>query len=374
MIARGHCGSSGGIASVAVDVGWVPPSTNLRAASARLRCYNIVATLAASRGDVRVAHVDDPGARRVVVLSKRYDQPALQLACRTKRAGGAVILDLCDNHFYASGRSAGGDKRRDQLIATIGAVDHLVVSTVALREVVMAESGYSGSITVIGDPVEDILLAQVPVSARDLFGVARFEPLRRRRVMRTKGRTRGRLVWFGAHGVPYADGGMLDLLDIRPVLVRLGRQYDLSLTVVSNRWSKYVRHIRGFGVPTRYFDWNPRGFPELLAAHDVCVVPIRANPFTVCKTNNRVATALWYGLPVVASSIPSYEELRPFVVLDDWERGLTRYLEQPELAAAQVSAARAHLRAHYSLEAIARQWASVLNQVAEQKDLHAQCN
>ena len=35
------------------------------------------------------------------------------------------------------------------------------------------------------------------------------------------------------------------------------------------------------------------------------------NPFTLCKTVNRLATALLLGLPVVADMIPSYEELRP---------------------------------------------------------------
>jgi len=353
-----------------LEIAWVPSSSNLRAASARLRCYNIVAALAGTGCDIRVVDVDDARPHHVVVLSKRYDPAALEFARRTTRSGGTAILDLCDNHFHVHNEQADADRRRQHLVRMLEAVQHLVVSTATLRDVVRAETGYRGPISIIGDPVEDVSLANVRLGARDVFGFMRMEPFRQR-VLRTRRRGEARLVWFGAHGVSYADGGMLDLLQVRDLLVRLRSNYDLSLTVISNGWSKYVRHIRGFGVPTRYFEWHPRSFSTLVAAHDVCIVPIRSNPFTVCKSNNRVATALWYGVPVVASSIPSYDELRPFIVLDDWERGLRQYLDQPPIAAEHVRAGREYLRSHYSLNAIARQWADLFGKVARAKDFHA---
>jgi glycosyltransferase involved in cell wall biosynthesis len=353
-----------------ISVAWVPSSSNLRTASARLRCYNVVAALAGKGCDIRVVDLDDFRPHQVVVLSKRYDPAAVEFALRTTRSGGTAILDLCDNHFYAQVACADADRRRQHLGRMLEAVQHLVVSTTTLADVVRAETCYGGPITIIGDPVDDLSLANVPLGARDVFGFARMEPLRRR-VLRAKRRHQVRLVWFGAHGVSYADGGMLDLLQVRDLLVRLSSRYDLSLTVISNSWSKYLRHIRGFGVPTRYFEWNPRSFSELVAAHDVCIVPICSNPFTMCKSNNRVATALWHGVPVVANSIPSYEELRRFIVLDDWEQGLTQYLEQPATGAEHVRTGREYLCAHYSLNTIARQWADVFGTVTRAKEFHA---
>jgi len=346
-------------------VGWLPFSSNLRAASARLRCHNLVLQLARMGHGVEIAGERSVGDYRIVVLSKRYDHHALELARRVKQRGGATVLDLCDNHFDDAPGRPDGTERRQRLVQAIHEVDHVVVSTPALAEVVRTRVGYTGPLTVIGDPVEDLSLLRVPPGLRELAAFARLEPLRQRWLTERRHRD-VRLVWFGTHGVSYADGGMLDLLDVRESLERLGRDHRLSLTVVSNNWRKYRRFIRRIGVPTRYFDWNPRTFVGLLKAHDVCVIPVILNAFTACKTNNRAATALWHGLPVVASGIPSYQELAPFVVLDNWDEGLRAYIEQPALVARHVCAGRQYLNVNYSLDAIARKWLDVFAQVTEQ--------
>ena len=75
---------------------------------------------------------------------------------------------------------------------------------------------------------------------------------------------------------------------------------------------------------------------------------------------NRPATALLLGLGVVADAIPSYEELRPFISLDDWQGGLARYRDGSAETQAQIEAGRRHLTERYSADAVADRWAEVL--------------
>jgi hypothetical protein len=343
-------------------IAWLPFGENLSAASTRLRCHDIVLQLGRMGHDARVVTArEEPGAG-ILVLSKRYDVQAHQLARRVRDAGGSVVLDLCDNHFDQAPDDARSGARRRRLTSILDAIDHLVVSTDALAAIVRRHTGYSGAMTVIGDPVDDPALDRVRRGWRQALASLRLEGLQRRRLRDRSGAIR--LIWFGAHGVSYADGGMLDLLAIADLLRRIPR---LELTVLSNSWRKYWRHIRRLGVPTRYFEWNPRTFAPLLRAHDICVIPIRVNPFTICKSNNRAATALWHGLPVVANAIPSYVELQPFTMLDNWDAGLHTYIDHPEIAAEHVRQGRGYLKEHYSLDAITRRWLDVFAAVSERR-------
>src|SRR5688572_934198 len=122
--------------NVARTVGWLPFTPNLRAASARLRCYDLVLQLTKMGHSVDVVDAGDTGSHRIVVLSKRYDDAALELAQRVRRQGGSVVLDLCDNHFYDSAGREDGAERARQLSRTLHEVDHLVVSTPALGSVI----------------------------------------------------------------------------------------------------------------------------------------------------------------------------------------------------------------------------------------------
>ncbi|MEJ0059369.1 MAG: hypothetical protein WDM79_07290 [Terricaulis sp.] len=81
-----------------------------------------------------------------------------------------------------------------------------------------------------------------------------------------------------------------------------------------------------------------------------------ANPFTLCKSNNRVATALWHGAPVLADRIPAYDELADFAVLDDWDAGFSAALGRDAKLTQRTQAGRAYVRAHYNGPVMARAW------------------
>ncbi|KAB0583529.1 hypothetical protein F7Q92_07575 [Ideonella dechloratans] len=91
----------------------------------------------------------------VLVLSKRYDAASLEHALQLRsRHGTRVVLDLCDNHFYAADPSPKWVERSDRLRAAARAANLVVASTEALAEVIRAEAGSAVRIAVIGDAAE----------------------------------------------------------------------------------------------------------------------------------------------------------------------------------------------------------------------------
>jgi hypothetical protein len=170
----------------------------------------------------------------------------------------------------------------------------------------------------------------------------------------TSGRTA--LVWFGIHGGLNADYGMLDLLKLRPILERMNRAYPLSLTVISNSRRKYVQAIKPWSIPTCYLNWHPDTVIPALRCHAIAVVPVSDNPFTRCKSNNRLALSLNAGLAVIADAIPSYEDFSEVCFLNGWESGLQRYITDSDLRRRHVQHGQKIVAREYSIEKISEKW------------------
>jgi len=80
------------------------------------------------------------------------------------------------------------------------------------------------------------------------------------------------------------------------------------------------------------------------------------NPFTKCKSANRLVTALDAGLATIADGIQSFMPFRDVCILDEWETGLAQYLSSPTNRARDVAGARALIDARYRLPHIAGLW------------------
>jgi len=172
------------------------------------------------------------------------------------------------------------------------------------------------------------------------------------------------IAWYGMAGSGRAPSGMRDLLQIAPVLERLSGEFPLRLTVISNSREAWEKEIRPLGLPTRYLEWGSHGrFCGLLPRHDLCLIPVNRNPYTLCKSNNRLALSLYLGVPVVADAIPSYREFEPFCVLDDWEGGLRRYLGSAEARQADAAAGQQYVRERYGVERAAADWWSLFERL-----------
>jgi len=341
---------------------WWPHTTKPGNAGFRLRCAQIIEQLQ-QRGASAVLY--QPGSNRpppsVLVLSKRYDSASLAHALALRDTHGTrLVLDLCDNHLHAEPDAPRWQARREQLLAALAAVDQVIVSSDALAEVVQAEARIRQQMAVIGDAAEP------PHKPAPL---ARWRhPLDEWQLLRLQhwlaGQPGGKLVWFGQHGVPYASGGMADLAKLRPVLERLHAALPLSLTVISNHRPKFNTLTQGWRVPVHYLPWQPHTVSRALAMHDVAVIPITPNPFTFCKTNNRVATALLHGLAVVADSIPSYREFADCCCLDDWGAGFERLLREPAWRQSQVARGVDLIQSRWQLPQVVDQWQQVLTRLA----------
>lgn len=333
-------------------VGWRPTSRDPRVASVRIRCLNPLGEL---RRQGYPIELYQPARRRsyaAVIFSKVYDEATQAEAEKLRAAGAWVVLDLCDNRFHDASETEVARKATNRLRRMLGLADEIVASTEAMAEVLREETGGQTPVTVIGDAIETSIEG-VPTAPWDRW-------LARRRLRALGGRLAGgsasRLVWFGSHGGPSGEHGMGDLETLRPLLESLHGERPLSLTVISNSADKFDRLIRPWRLLTHYLEWSPVTFLPALRLHEIAVIPIRVNPFTRCKTNNRLATALASGLAVVASSIPSYVPFASACTLDDWSGGLRQYIFDPESRRRAVVAGQAALQREWTLPVIADQW------------------
>lgn len=346
-----------------LEYGWWPQATDLKVASYRIRCHRVIEGL-------RQAGLNcgtwQPGQKppRVLILFKRYDEYSQKTASELrKRHGSRILFDICDNHFHTDRCTLSFERRVDALRRTISMSDHVIASSKYLASVIQERTDSGRNISVVGDAVENV---NTSVGKRPGGLVATWRLNKVQRELSKVGvEKRRRIVWFGNHGSPNVSGGLSDLETIREHLELADSKSPLHLTVVSNNRRKYNQIFDRWQISTSYLEWNKQTFSAALALHNVCVIPIQRNPFTLAKTNNRVATALIHGLRVIADPIPSYLELSPFITLGCWNAGLENELSGREDPDQRIDAGRAWCVEHYSIESICRDWISILSSVSE---------
>lgn len=340
-------------AVAAARFAWHAKSYDPRMASVRLRMLEPMAYLRAQ--GVSIAPYDPavaPEDHAAILFSKSFSGDAVGLAQRARAAGRPILFDLCDNLFAGKGRHD-GEGRAARVRAMMRLATRIVFATPALAEqMIAAMPEVADKARIIPDTVENIppLNPADPTVRRELVELNAF--LRRHE---------GALhcVWFGKSQGSLAGFAHIDAAAAE--LRRFTQQRKVTLTIISNTRWRYWLAARKWGVPSHYMPWRLDSFGAALAAHKVAIIPVEQNGYTLGKTINRPATAVIAGLGVIADAIPSYEELRPFIALDDWQGGLARYAADGEDEREQLGRARAHLIAHYSREAIGRQWAAVLD-------------
>lgn len=314
------------------------------------------------RRNVEVAWVDPrrPRAFDTVVIQSRCDDRAYAQVLRWKAGGTRVIFDLCDNLFHYPRSPVKGQRRSDRLKRMLAVVDDVVATTETLADVIVAECPGVRRPVVIGDPLDD--LSVIPVSGIERWLVERRAQRVRMRLQRLEAGGYTRLLWFGNHGSGYADSGMLHLAALRGELETLHRHTPLSLTVISNHRRKFRQQFSRWSLPCHYQPWHPASFAMIARAHDIALIPVQDNPFTRCKSDNRLVTAMGHGLAVVADNLPSYRPYAAVARVDGVIPGLQAYLNDPEQRRLQAEAGRQRVLRDASAERLADQWQVVLSQ------------
>lgn len=326
-------------------IGWKGAGSDRAIASLR---YRVAAPLAALRARGQPVELFDPAradAYNAVVLAKAYGAKDRELARAVKARGARVVFDLCDNHFHNPYALPRYQRAREELLEMLDLADVVTCTTPAMAEVIREEAPLAAEPIVIGDVVEKLDAAPPALD--------RFEGLR--------------LLWFGSHGSPNAPSGMADLLLIERQLTALRDKTPVQLVVCSNDRGKYERLVAPLNLDSRYLEWDLTAFPGVLAACDAVILPISRNPFTACKSHNRLSLSLYAGVPVIADAIDSYLEFAPFCTLDDWDGGMERLAEQPEQERQRALAARDHIDRNWAPEALAPLWEQALGLDAQRE-------
>jgi hypothetical protein len=333
--------------------GWYASSYDAAKASTRLRLLNPMTALnargiAAERFEAR--HLS---RYSVIVLSKTFSVAAAKLARSAQAMDIPIIADICDNVFELACRR-GKFRKHARIHEQLDRACLISVATPVLGDLVRAANpAWGDKIRVVPDALEDL-----PDG-----GLSWFDRYHLRRVQAFLHAYPERLhcIWFGrssddVSGLAHLSGKLREIgcLADRPI----------TITVISNDHRKYRTLSQEWTVPHHYLPWTLNSFAPALRLHQVGLVPVRPNSFTIAKTLNRPATAIGCGLGVIADSIDSYEELEPYVFLDDWREGLDQYARNWGGECERLTRAQAYLDRHYGPAEISRRWGLVLAEAA----------
>lgn len=347
-------------------VGWIASSDNAKVASSRIRTLEPIAFLQSIGYSVELFDLAHAMQYKIVVFSKRYDHKNILLAQRLQEQGIIIVFDLCDNHFYNPNELPVLTQRANALKQMLTIAHHIVVSTDTLKEVVIQQIGNLKPVTVIGDIFEKKIFSETSNLRRHYNRILFSIYAKRLRKFVEKGYVP--IVWFGSHGQKYVDAGMTDLLLIEHDLHAVHQENPIVLTVISNSKSKYNDVIKPLPFDTLYLEWSSDTFLEALAMQSFCVIPITQNEFTVCKTNNRLVTALYNSIPTVATMIPSYKPFKDVALFGNFKENIEYYIHNRSEAAEHVKNAKPLIVKSFSIEIIANAWKSLFDLLLRKKN------
>jgi hypothetical protein len=280
----------------------------------------------------------------LVIFQKTYSNEDLATAELLKKQGVKIAFDLCDNHFYNPTKSTEAEDRIDRLRKMIDLADAISVSNKGLGE--LTDRPY----TVIDDMLEFSIHGKFARKIfKPFFNIVKDDIVR--------------LVWFGAAGSESPRFGMIDIERVIPELNELSHHLKIQLSIISNSKEKYKKYLASARFLTKYYEWNGLTFPYIMQKHDISLIPIDQNPFTIYKTNNRAVLSLLLGLPVVADRIPSYEVLSDFIRFGDWKRNIETYSKNVSLKEKDVSLGKNFIMETYNANVVSDQWINFIKTI-----------
>ncbi|QGP78416.1 hypothetical protein [Sphingobium sp. CAP-1] len=330
-------------------------------ASIRLRVLEPILALRDAGVDAgRYPRFRGPGGYDAIIISKAFGRGAARAISAAQQAGCGLIFDICDNRF-ANNRVRGSASHGSRTSHFLSQADLVTVPTEAMGHLLIASTPeIEGRVRVVPDMLEDLSA----LGACRLSVVERFR-LSRLRAFHAAHPGALHCVWFGNNMAGVSGVGQLD--EAVAQLRRFATGHPVTLTIINNQPASYRRAAPGWDIPSFFLPWSLASFPAALKQHRVAIIPVSRNDYTLGKSINRPATAIMAGLGVIADSIESYEELRPFIALDDWQGGLARYAHGWADEQERLAAARDHLDRHYGRRRVAERWAEVVAELDQRR-------
>ncbi|SEJ41994.1 hypothetical protein SAMN05518849_10696 [Sphingobium sp. AP50] len=327
-------------------------------ASIRLRVLEPILALREAGVDVgRYPRLKSPDGYDAVIISKAFGRGARKAIKAARQAGCGLIFDICDNRF-ANNRVKNAPHHGQRTSSLLSQADLVTVPTERMGQLLLASTPQiAGRVRVVPDMLEDL----------SSLGTLRLSLIERHRLSRLRAFLAAHpgtlhCVWFGNNMAGVSGVGLLD--DAMAQLRAFAADHPVTLTIINNQPKSYRAAAPGWGIPSFFMPWSLASFPLALRQHRVAIIPVARNDYTLGKSINRPATAIMAGLGVIADSIESYEELRPFIALDDWQAGLARYAHGWESEQPLLAQARDHLDRHYGRRHVAECWRAVLDEVS----------
>jgi glycosyltransferase involved in cell wall biosynthesis len=166
-----------------------------------------------------------------------------------------------------------------------------------------------------------------------------------------------RVVWVGHHGYQSYITGLVARLQANPD-IHAGFEFEL---------------ISRGAFATR--QWSEATIAADILAADIALIAIPSGSRYVSKSTNRLAMMMSLGMPIVATLIPSYQELARdgenglFVTTDAQIGDCLRRLRDRTMRAKLGQSARASVAGRYGLDVIGPRWLATLERVATEEPL-----
>jgi len=290
---------------------------------------------------------------------------ALDVLAQRRREGARLVVTESDHRLYNPMGNPDLQRKAEAVQRLYELADEIVTTTAPLtafmRDVVTA----STPITIVPDALERANALQPRGLLRRVASWRHRAPHRALRSLSDQlqrlPQSTLRVVWFGGHGTGRGEeGGMLDLLTLREALESAHARQPVSLTVISDNQAKFEQAIRPLRVPTFYLDWSRLTFHAALRLHQACVIPVRLSPWTICKSNNRLVTALHAGLVCVADSIPSYEAFDDLALIGPCADNFKQAVDEFDRLRAQVPSNIRAVEARWDITQVGDAWESLV--------------
>lgn len=159
----------------------------------------------------------------------------------------------------------------------------------------------------------------------------------------------------------------------RLILGWIGHQDNWSQVKIIQKWLQQkkwpVPLITISSHPEATVQWQIDTWHKALNQATVGVLPVPYSPWNWCKSENRAATMLALGLPVIASPVPSYKRLsKDIPALKIARNGsefieTLKYLKNAEIRERLIQGVPEHIQNRFGLHVVTEQWLDAFRKI-----------